>query len=283
MLHQSKLKLAWWCSTLVVTASAWIPPLGQQRTPLKVPVTVSKQHNSFDPLDLAKSYEPFKSAIKPHAAVLISGVALAGTPSVASAVTAIAPSAVPAAVAAYAHYASLLVMAVCAATQRATIKPNMTEEEESVLTKLNLTYLVGVGGIVLGGYLRWTQYEKGWGFYQNEPLFWLKMLSVGILAASSTFNSTKLMQRALARRNGEFEPMSPALAKRMGKIYNAELVALAIIPLISSLMARGVVYSTDIPWKGEAALVAFVSAGLLVKYMRDSLTFERKNAMMDDY
>jgi hypothetical protein len=60
----------------------------------------------------------------------------------------------------------------------------------------------------------------------------------------------------------------------MIRICNAELTAIAIIPLTASLMARGVAANQDFPWQAEAALAAVVFAGLSFKYVKEALTFE---------
>ena len=68
--------------------------------------------------------------------------------------------------------------------------------------------------------------------------------------------------------------MSEALAKRMIQICNAELTAIAIIPVTATLMARGVAYAPDFPWQVEAGLAAAVFAGLGFKYLKEGLTWD---------
>jgi hypothetical protein len=94
------------------------------------------------------------------------------------------------------------------------------------------------------------------------------------VSAASFFNTTQVIKRAVARRSSKFEPMSEALAKRMIQICNAELVAIAIIPLTATFVARGVLYSESIPWQAEAGLAAVVFAGLSFKYLKEAFTWE---------
>lgn len=68
--------------------------------------------------------------------------------------------------------------------------------------------------------------------------------------------------------------MSEALAQRMIKICNAEIVAISLIPLAATFMARGVLYSDAIPWQVEAGFDAVVFLGLSYKYLKEALTFE---------
>jgi hypothetical protein len=52
------------------------------------------------------------------------------------------------------------------------------------------------------------------------------------------------------------------------------LVAVAIIPLTATFMARGVGYSEDIPWQAEAGLAALIFAGASFKYLKEAFSFK---------
>ncbi len=125
-------------------------------------------------------------------------------------------------------------------------------EEEDFIAGADIG--LGIFGVLIAytGYLRTVVYEKGFDFYSHEPLFWLKIAFVGVFGASSFFNTIVIIKRSVNKRNGKFEPMGEKLSKRMIKICNAELVAVAIIPLTATFMARGVGASQDIPWQAEA-------------------------------
>jgi uncharacterized membrane protein len=257
---------------VVSVANAWAPRLQQHGHPLtsttKTTNDLFDNKANFDPLNMANEKSVNAKAI------LVSSVALLGAPLASSAATAFAPAAIPSALAAYGHFVSILGMLGCVMIERITIKPGMSGEDEDLVAAADIAYgLFGVS-LVYTGYLRLTQYEKGWLFYQNEPLFWLKIAFVGILGAASFFNTTTIIKRAVAKRNGELEPLGDALAKRMVQICNAEIVALGVIPLTATLMARGVGYTDSIPWIGEASFAAVVSAGLSYKYIKEALTFE---------
>ena len=158
--------------------------------------------------------------------------------------------------------------------ERLTIKPNMTPEEEDFIAGADIG--LGIFGVLIAytGYLRAVDYEKGFAFYSHEPLFWLKIAFVGVFGAASFFNTIVIIKRSVAKRNGDFTPMGDKLSKRMVQICNAELVAIATIPLTATFMARGIGYSDDIPWQAEAALAALVFVGLSFKYVKEAFTFE---------
>ena len=75
--------------------------------------------------------------------------------------------------------------------------------------------------------------------------------------------------------------MGEKLSARMIQICNAELVAIATIPLTATFMARGVGYSQDFPWQAEAALAALVFGGLSFKYVKEALSFEDNPISLD--
>lgn len=254
------------------TTEAWAP-----QPKASAPVRSSLQEKSYDPLELSNVIDrktaPLKNGL-PNAAFLAAALPVLAAPEVASAATAFTPNAVPTALVAYGHFVSLAGVVATLVAERLTIKPNMTPEEEDFLAAADIGYGIFGALIAYTGYLRAAQYEKGFDFYSHEPLFWLKIAFVGIWGASSFFNTVTIVRRAVDKRNGKFVPMGEKLAKRMIQICNAELVAVAIIPLTATLMARGVAYSEDIPWQAEAGLAAAIFAGASFKYVKEAFSFE---------
>ena len=181
------------------------------------------------------------------------------------------------ALSAYGHYFSVMLMTACLITERLTIKAAMSQEEESTLAIADAIY--GMAGILLvvSGYYR-ISYEKSWDFYSHEPIFWLKLVLVSVVGACSFFPTTKIIQRAVAQRNGKFEPMSAKLAARMTTIMNAELLAIFSIPAFATLMSRGVGYNDSIPWQIEAAFVPIILFGLGGKYIKEALDWKEEEA-----
>ena len=267
--------------SLCAAATAWSPQPKPSITTFRSPQPQSQFHqeNSFDPTNLSnvkssRHDDISAGTLRPEAAVLASAAvpALIFRPEAASAAAAFTSNAVPSALAAYGHYLSLL---GCIVYERLSIKPNMTPEEEEKLGFADIG--LGVWGALIAytGNLRTCETEKGFDFYSHEPLFWLKIAFVGVFGVSSFFNTVTIIKRTVEyKKDGKFEPMGDKLSKRMIQICNAELVAIAIIPLVATFMARGVGYSQDIPWQVEAGLAALVFGGLSFKYVKEALTFE---------
>jgi uncharacterized membrane protein len=262
---------------LLSSASAWAPRASER----KLPPTLSKsQPATFDPfLKLSETRTAASITVEglDVKALLIGTLAVgtvAAAPSIAEAATAFAPNAVGSALASYGHYFAMFGMVACTMIERLLIKANMSEEDENLVTYADIG--LGVLGtlMVYTGYLRAAVYEKGWDFYSHEPIFWIKMSLVAIYGASSFFNTTKIIQRSVDRKNnGELPPMSEKLAARMVQLCNAELVALFLIPLSATFMARGIWYTDSFPWQAEAAGVVLLVGGLGYKYIKEALDF----------
>lgn len=266
-------------SLCCATTSAWSPqPNPRTRKSLQTSSQL-QQLELFDPAQLSRKSTPIVATPRPEAVFLASAIpTIFVNPEAAYAATAFTSNAVPSALAAYGHYIALLGILGCIMVERLTIKPDMSPEEEDFIAAADIG--LGIFGALIAytGYLR-IGTEKGFDFYSHEPLFWLKIAFVGVFGAASFFNTIVIIQRSVAKRNGDFIPMGEPLSKRMIQICNAELVAIATIPLTATFMARGVAYTEDIPWQAEAALAALVFGGLSFKYVKEALTFEDSTAL----
>ena len=182
---------------------------------------------------------------------------------------------VASAFAAYGHYLGLVLVVASLTTEKFLVKPELTEDEAQKLVIADSVY--GIAGVLVlyTGYLRVTQYGKGWEYYAHEPIFWVKMGLFAVMGSSSLFCTTKIVQMAVKKTNGEENAtvLGEKLSARMQKIINGELLAIGSIPLAAALMARGVAYAENMPWQASAAPVALVSLGLSIKYVKEALTW----------
>ena len=76
-----------------------------------------------------------------------------------------------------------MVCTACLTAERLTIKPAMNMAEEKVMAVADSAYGLASLLLVYTGYLRVTQYGKGWEFYQHEPIFWLKLTLLAVAGA----------------------------------------------------------------------------------------------------
>ena len=78
---------------------------------------------------------------------------------------------IPSALWAYAHYASMLGAMGVVVGQRFVVKPGMTEEDESLLGKLNIAYGVFLTLILVSGYFRVTEVRRIIVAFVTQDLF----------------------------------------------------------------------------------------------------------------
>jgi len=193
-----------------------------------------------------------------------------------AAFAAMGENAVPSAFAAYGHYLGLLLIVGSLATEKAILKPNVTGDELMKLVIADSVY--GVAGVLVlyTGYLRVTQYGKGWEFYSHEPIFWFKMFLFAVMGSSSLFVTIKTITTFAEKQKSTDENetyISEKLATRMGKVLNGELLAVLAIPLAATTMSRGILFQQEMDWHLGAAPVALASAGLGFKYVKEALTW----------
>jgi hypothetical protein len=64
----------------------------------------------------------------------------------------------------------------------------------------------------------------------------------------------------------------------MIQVINAELLAIASIPLMATLMSRGVLYGGgDFPWQVGTGLVVLTFGGAGYKYAKEALTWSEED------
>ena len=187
-----------------------------------------------------------------------------------------AENAVPSALAAYGHYLGLFLIVGALATEKAVLKPNMSGDELMKLVIADSVY--GLAGVLVlyTGYLRVTQYGKGWEFYSHEPIFWFKMFLFAVMGSSSLFVTIKTITTFAAKQKSTDENetyISEKLATRMGKVLNGELLAVLAIPLAATTMSRGILFQQEMDWRLGAVPVALASAGLGFKYVKEAVTW----------
>ena len=117
------------------------------------------------------------------------------------------------------------------------------DPDQGTATKLIITDIIyGLAALTLlgSGIMRVLYFGQGSEFYTQNPLFWWKVgLYLGA-GALSLYPTITYILWAIPLRKGELPKVSEALAKRLAWIINIELVGFASIPLMATLMARGV-------------------------------------------
>ncbi|HJN35997.1 MAG: DUF2214 family protein [Prochlorococcus sp.] len=141
---------------------------------------------------------------------------------------------------AYIHYLSFMLCFGALALERRLLKSDPNRGEATAMVITDVVYGIAALALLVSGILRVLYFGQGGGFYTQNPLFWWKVgvfLSVGAL---SLYPTITYILWAVRLRKGELPDVSEELVRRLGWVINVELVGFASIPLMATLMARGV-------------------------------------------
>ena len=141
---------------------------------------------------------------------------------------------------AYIHYVSFMVCFAALVVERRLLRPDPDRRSATAMVITDIIYGLAALALLVSGIFRVLYYGQGSEFYTQNPLFWWKVglyLSVGAL---SLYPTITYILWAIPLRKGELPKVSQALATRLGWIINVELVGFAFVPLLATLMARGV-------------------------------------------
>ena len=141
---------------------------------------------------------------------------------------------------AYVHYLSFMLCFGALIVERRLIKASPSRREATAMVITDIIYGIAALTLLVSGILRVLYFGQGSDFYTQNPLFWWKVglyLSVGGL---SLYPTVTYILWAIPLRKGELPQVSEGLASRLSWIINIELAGFASIPLMATLMARGV-------------------------------------------
>ena len=141
---------------------------------------------------------------------------------------------------AYAHYLSFMLCFASLVLERKLLKAEPTRGEAISILVTDIVY--GLAGLVLliSGILRVVSFGQGSDFYTNNLLFWCKIGLFLFVGGLSLYPTITYILWVIPLRKGELPKLSQRLASRLGWIINIEIVGFASIPLLATLMARGV-------------------------------------------
>lgn len=143
-------------------------------------------------------------------------------------------------VVAYLHYLSILVIASCLAAEFALLADNSLRSVIARLSHLDMLYFLALGLALLSGFARFGTSSKGLMYYAGNPLFWVKLLLFGVLAALSMI-PTRRYSRWRHQVNMDSGFRMPADEAQSTRIFVAsELAIIVLMPLVAVFMARGV-------------------------------------------
>ena len=144
------------------------------------------------------------------------------------------------ALAAYAHYVSILLIAGILAAELALYRQDLTAGQARLLQRLDLYYLLAALLVLATGMTRLLWYTKEPAYYLDNPVFWIKMGLFLAVALASVVPKIHYLRWSPRLKQGH----RPEITARQYRVIRAhlwaEVVMLALIPLMAVWMARGI-------------------------------------------
>ncbi len=141
---------------------------------------------------------------------------------------------------AYVHYLSFMICFGALIYERISLRVDPNRKEAISMVIADIIY--GVAGIALlvSGIYRVIKFGQGSEFYTQNPLFWTKMVTFGLVGSLSLYPTVTYVLWAIPLSKGELPNVTRNLVSRLRLIINIELIGFAFIPFLATLMARGV-------------------------------------------
>lgn len=141
---------------------------------------------------------------------------------------------------AYLHYVAMISIAVILVVEYMVCMPGMPGSRIHLLTRLDLLYM-GVALLALGsGAARVVWFGKGAAFYLHNPVFYIKLalfLAVGLMSIPPTLQYLRWVR---SLNSGSTNVAADYQVLRVRRDILIELTLFALIPLMATLMARGI-------------------------------------------
>jgi putative membrane protein len=140
---------------------------------------------------------------------------------------------------AYLHFLTVFALAWCLAREWTLLRDG-GDLDVARLARVDAGFGVSAGLVLLTGALRAVFGAKGWAFYAHNPAFHAKLgLFVLVGLASIVPTLAFLRWRRQSRADAAWRVPGREWRAMRGWVA-AELAALALIPLLAALMARGI-------------------------------------------
>ncbi len=141
---------------------------------------------------------------------------------------------------AYLHYIAMMSIAVILVVEYMLCVPGMTGSFVRVLVRLDHLY-AGLALLALGsGAARVVWFGMGAAFYLHNPVFYIKValfLAVGLISIPPTLQYLRWMR---GLESGATKVVADYQVIRVRRHILVELILFALIPLMATLMARGI-------------------------------------------
>ena len=141
---------------------------------------------------------------------------------------------------AFLHHLFAFTLTACLIYEFIAFGKSMSIGEMKRIQRVDLTYGISAGLLLIVGLLRVFLFEKGWAFYMQSPFFWVKMAAFLIVGLLSIAPTVRFIRWNRLFNQNQTPALSEADFKRTRRILWLEIGGLAIILLSAAFMARGI-------------------------------------------
>ena len=124
--------------------------------------------------------------------------------------------------------------------ERISLKPNPSRKEAISMVFADIIYGIAGVALLISGIYRVIKFGQGSDFYTQNPIFWTKIIIFAFVGSLSLYPTITYILWAIPLRKGTLPQVTEKLVSRLRLIINIELVGFASIPLLATLMARGI-------------------------------------------
>lgn len=135
----------------------------------------------------------------------------------------------------YLHFVSIIVLSGAIVAESLLIQPRMNRAQIQQLLKIDAAYGISAILVLATGLLQWLAVGKPADFYSQNPVFHAKFGLFAILGILSAYPSVFFAKH---RKGDPTDDLTVGPILRWS--IRAEVVILTVMPLLASLMARGV-------------------------------------------
>ncbi len=139
----------------------------------------------------------------------------------------------------YVHLFAVLVLAGSLIIENMAVARQISREDLRNLLKVDATYGISAGVVLACGLGLWLAGAKPAEFYTGNPVFHAKLTLFVLVALLSIYPTVFLLRQ---RKSADETIAVPASVIR---VLRAELILLAVIPVLAFLMARGIGLETS--------------------------------------
>jgi len=138
----------------------------------------------------------------------------------------------------YAHFLGIIAIAGSLTVEHLLLKPQMTRAEIQRMSIFDAIYGIGALVAVAAGLTLWFGVGKAAVFYSKNFIFHTKFTLVIIMAVLSAFPTIFFIKN----RKGTSPDELVEIPTRIKMLIRIQLFLLVLIPLLATLMARGIGY-----------------------------------------